>query len=73
MEMDSIVKFLKGFSVQMIIEIAVVVWLLMMPIRSDIAKHAQQIEATNKSIAATNQRLDSLYCTIIKMLEDKNK
>lgn len=62
--MDDLVKFLKGFSIQVVIEVGVVVWLLMAPIRSDIAKHEKQIEATN-------QRLDQLYTTMIQMLESK--
>lgn len=64
--MDDIVKFLKGFSIQVIIEIAVVGYILMAPIRADMAKHEKQIEATN-------QRLDQLYGVIIKMLDNKNK
>ena len=71
--MDDIVKFLKGFSIQVIIEIAVVGYILMAPIRADIAKHDERFAKMDERFIQYEQRLDQLYTTLIQMLDKKNK
>lgn len=71
------IEFLKGFDLQTIISIGIIIWFMNMPIRSSLKKidvRLEKIEAENKDIRTSLNRMEGAFyskdCCMLK--DDKS-